>query len=96
LPTELRRVVSTRITGIPELIDDQSGVLVSPGRADELANALERLLVDPSLRERMGASGRDKVIREFNLERSAEQLYELFHRELAPVPGEGDRAGVSR
>ena len=41
-------VVATRIAGIPELIEDgASGLLVTPARADELADALGRLVDDP-------------------------------------------------
>lgn len=77
-------VVTTRITGIAELVDDgYSGLLVSPGRADELADALERLLADPQLRQEMGLHAREKVLREFNTEISAERLYGLFAEELA-------------
>lgn len=76
-------VVSTRIAGIPELIDDgHTGLLVAPGRPDELADALQLLLNDPSLCSQMGSSGRQKVIGEFTTEKSAEQLYALFEREL--------------
>lgn len=77
-------VVSTRITGIPELIDDgHTGLLVAPGRVDELADALERLLVDPTLRRELGSRAREKVLDEFNTTSSAERLYELFVQELA-------------
>jgi colanic acid/amylovoran biosynthesis glycosyltransferase len=75
--------VSTRIAGIPELIDDgHTGLLVAPGRVDQLADALQRLVLDPSFRHVLGASSRNKVIREFNAQRSAEQLYRLFAEEL--------------
>jgi colanic acid/amylovoran biosynthesis glycosyltransferase len=78
-------VISTRITGVPELIDDgQTGLLVTPGRADQLADALERLLADTALCRDIGSAARDKVIREFNTARSAEQLHALFKRALAP------------
>lgn len=77
-------VVSTWITGVPELIDDgRTGLLVSPGRADELADALERLLVDPALGREIGSRAREKVVREFNTESSAEQLYALFADQLS-------------
>jgi colanic acid/amylovoran biosynthesis glycosyltransferase len=78
-------VISTRITGVPELIDDgRTGLLVTPGRADQLADALERLLADPALCREMGSAAREKVIREFNTESSAEQLHALFLHQLAP------------
>lgn len=81
-------VVSTRIAGIPELIEDGvGGLLVAPGRPEELADRLESLLSDPSLRHELGAQGREAVLREFDAERSAAQLYELFaERLLGPVP----------
>jgi colanic acid/amylovoran biosynthesis glycosyltransferase len=80
-------VVTTRITGIPELVDDGvSGHLVRPGRADELAGALERVL-GSSAEERalMGEAGRAKVESEFAIERVAGELLETF-REMAGVP----------
>jgi colanic acid/amylovoran biosynthesis glycosyltransferase len=76
-------VVSTRITGIPELIDDgRTGLLVTPGRADELATALERLLLDPGLCHELGSNARETILCDFNTERSAEQIYGLFARWL--------------
>jgi glycosyltransferase involved in cell wall biosynthesis len=76
-------VVSTRITGIPELIEDGvGGLLVAPGRPDELADRLETLLSDPALCRDLGAHGREAVLREFDAERSATQLYELFAKRL--------------
>ena len=77
-------VVSTRITGVPELIDDgRTGLLVAPGRTDQLADALERLLADPALCRKMGSAAREKVIREFNTDHSAKQLYALFADQLS-------------
>jgi colanic acid/amylovoran biosynthesis glycosyltransferase len=76
-------VVSTRIAGIPELIEDGvGGLLVAPGRPDELADRLESLLTDPALCRELGMKGREAVLREFDAERSATQLYELFSERL--------------
>lgn len=72
-------VVSTRIAGVAELVDDgKSGLLVAPGRADLLAVAIERLLLDPSLRRRLGVAGRGKVEAEFDAARSTRRLAGLF------------------
>lgn len=81
-------VVSTRITGIPELIEDGvGGLLVAPGRPDELADRLESLLVDPTLCRELGNGGREAVLRGFDAEHSASRLYELFSERLAgPAP----------
>jgi colanic acid/amylovoran biosynthesis glycosyltransferase len=76
--------ISTRIAGIPELIEDgHSGLLVAPGSLVELADSLEELLADPAFRRQLGSQGRAKVMGEFDAERSAKQLYELFSRHLS-------------
>jgi glycosyltransferase involved in cell wall biosynthesis len=72
-------VVTTRITGVPELVEDGvSGVLVPPGRVDLLADALQKLASDPELRRRFGDAGRAAVVAGFDADRSAAQLRELF------------------
>jgi glycosyltransferase involved in cell wall biosynthesis len=65
-------VVATRIGGIPETVDDGvSGIIVSPGNVDELAQAIIRLACDPDLRARMGSAGRDKAsLMRFTLRRT--------------------------
>jgi colanic acid/amylovoran biosynthesis glycosyltransferase len=76
-------VLTTRVMGIPELVEDGvSGLLVAPGSAAELAAALERLILDPGLRDALGRAARDRVDAEFDLRTSARQLQALFEREL--------------
>jgi glycosyltransferase involved in cell wall biosynthesis len=54
--------VSTALSGIPELVrDGETGLLVEPGDARALADALRRLLTDESLRARLGESARAYV-----------------------------------
>ena len=68
-------VVSTRISGIPELVEDGvTGLLVPPADPAALADALERLAHDPELGRRMGRAGRAKVLREFDLTDNTTQL----------------------
>jgi glycosyltransferase involved in cell wall biosynthesis len=74
-------VVTTRVMGISELVDDgDSGLLIRPGRIDELTAALGRLARDPQLRRRLGNRGREKVISEFDVRDSGVQLAQLFGR----------------
>lgn len=83
MATELP-VVATRIAGIPELVDHGvSGLLVSPGRADQVAAALERLADDSPLRMRMGQAGREKVEAEYELTKAGRELRDLFGRHLS-------------
>jgi glycosyltransferase involved in cell wall biosynthesis len=72
-------VVSSDLSGIPELVEDgRTGLLVAPRDAEALAGALGRLAADPELRDRMGRAGRAKVLEEFHLERNAASLARLF------------------
>jgi glycosyltransferase involved in cell wall biosynthesis len=76
-----RAVVATRIAGVPELVEEGvSGLLVTPGNADELAAALERLASSPQERESMGLAGRRKVVQDFDAARCAAQLANLFQQ----------------
>jgi glycosyltransferase involved in cell wall biosynthesis len=51
-------VIATRIGGLPDLVTDQTGILVDPGNGDALARAMQRLAADRALRERMGRAAR--------------------------------------
>lgn len=79
-------VVSTRIAGIPELIDhEENGLLVDAGDAEGLARQMERLILDPALRGRLGAAGREKINRQYHLHRNNRQMADLFQMEgVAP------------
>ncbi len=71
--------VSTRISGIPELIEDEvSGLLVEPDDAEALADAIERLLKNRDFAKSVGKAGRRKVERHFTLEGQVERLDELI------------------
>jgi glycosyltransferase involved in cell wall biosynthesis len=72
-------VVSTRLSGIPELIDDGvDGLLVTTGDPQALAAAIDRLLKDPVLQQEMGLAARRKVEASFDLSRNTSQLAELL------------------
>ena len=74
-----RPVVTTRIAGIPELVEDGvSGLLVAPGHVEELVEALEALATDPERRRELGERGRERVLAEFDVNRSARRLRDLF------------------
>lgn len=72
-------VVSTRLSGIPELVKHgENGLLTEPGDATALAAALRRLFEEPALRRQFGQAGRAKVINEFDLTLNTAQLAHYF------------------
>lgn len=76
--------VSTMVAGIPELIrDGQDGVLVPPGNADALTEALVRLASDPALRRAYGESSRARVRTMYNLSINQRVLANVFREKLA-------------
>jgi glycosyltransferase involved in cell wall biosynthesis len=74
-------VVSTPVSGIPELIDaGREGLLVPERDPAALAASLARLLDDPKLGSTLARAARAKVEREFDATREAHKLLELFVR----------------
>jgi glycosyltransferase involved in cell wall biosynthesis len=71
-------VVSTRISGIPELVVPGTGVLVTPGSSLELADALQDLLMDDNLRERLGRAARERVMNHFTISHHAKSMRNLY------------------
>lgn len=74
-------VVASKLSGIPELVEDgRSGLLVPPGDAPGLAEALRRLANDPDLRTRLGTAGRARIKDEFDVGKNAAKLVRHFNR----------------
>ncbi len=70
-----RPVVSTRLSGIPEIVDDGvTGLLVPPRDVAALADAVAALLADPAGAAAMGAAGRARAEVLFDLRRNAALL----------------------
>lgn len=71
--------VSTDISGVPELLTDgENGVLVPSENASAMAAALERLVRDPALRQRLGNAAERRVRGHFDHHASISTLVELF------------------
>lgn len=72
-------VVSTNISGIPELVTNGiDGLLVPQKNAAALADAIERLLQDQPLRQRLGQAARAKICRIFDSKKNTVALRDLF------------------
>lgn len=72
-------VVSTRLAGIPEMVVDRAtGLLVAPGDAVALADAIEKLLANPESARAMGIAGRQRAEALFSEEVTIPQLLSLL------------------
>lgn len=83
-------VVATNLSGVPELVHDgETGLLAEPGNPASLRKQLARTLDDPASARRRAEAGRRLVEAEFDIERSAGELRQLF---LAGAEGPRTRA----
>ncbi|WP_399552538.1 glycosyltransferase family 4 protein [Streptomyces sp. YIM 98790] len=82
-------LVATTGGAIPEVAgrDGETCLAVPPGDAAALAAALGRLLGDPDLRARLGAAGRERVLRRFTWEQAARGTVEHYRAALAAQAG---------
>lgn len=81
-------VVSTTVGGIPETVTDGTeGYLVKPGDVPGLVAAITNLLLDSSLRQKMGAAGMQRVHAEFSTVKVIPQIIDLY-RDYGVLPRE--------
>jgi glycosyltransferase involved in cell wall biosynthesis len=73
-------VVGTDEGGIPDIIDDGiTGYIVEKQNPEELANRIETLIANPSLREKMGKAGQKKFQRQFTFDIFERQLFNILN-----------------
>ncbi|HET7458547.1 MAG TPA: glycosyltransferase [Gemmatimonadaceae bacterium] len=80
-----RPVIATAAGGALEIVrDGETGLLVPPGDADALADAVASLLANPGAMARMGGAGRERALAHFSLDATlrgvAEQVAEAVER----------------
>ena len=76
-------VVGTRLSAIPELIEDgKTGLLVSPGSDAEMARAMLHILTDTHLREQIIHFGKERVCRAFNNRDLIADLFSVYRKEV--------------
>jgi glycosyltransferase involved in cell wall biosynthesis len=72
-------VVGTHVNGIAELVEHaRTGYLVPPERPDLIAAAVERVVTDPVEAATLGTAGRDRLRKEFSVERMVTAKEELY------------------
>lgn len=80
-----RPVVSTALSGIPEIVaDGETGFVVPPGDVGALAGALRTILGDDGLAARFGQAGRLRAERLFDLRANVGRLRQWFAQVAAP------------
>ncbi|MEZ5911949.1 MAG: glycosyltransferase [Paracoccaceae bacterium] len=85
-----RPAISTRVSGIPELIrDGETGWLVAPGSVTELRQALKRVQAEPERAYAMACAGRRLVEAEFDLASNAHAQLAIFRAHRRPVAAGG-------
>lgn len=76
-------IVATRVGGVPEIVHhEENGILIDPGRPDQLRDAVLRLSADRDLRARMGASGR-QIASRYTAEVMAQKYLDLYESALS-------------
>lgn len=82
-----RAVVATRAGGIPEaVVDGETGLLTPPHDETAMADAILTLLGDADRRARFGVAGRERVEREFSVDRMVELTLDVYRRRLETTP----------
>jgi glycosyltransferase involved in cell wall biosynthesis len=79
-----RPVIGTRLSGVPEIIEDGvTGLIGPPGDVAALAKAMQTLARDPDLRQRMGAAASARIGRLFTIPAMVEGTLATYRRVLA-------------
>ncbi|MDP3964340.1 MAG: glycosyltransferase family 4 protein [bacterium] len=74
-----RPVIASRLEGIPEIVHDgQTGLLTTPGRSDEIAQALITLYQDPQLARQLARNGRLFAEESFPVEKMIDQFSHIL------------------
>jgi len=77
-------VITSKICGIEELVDDEiNGILVPPRNPEAIADAVIKLFSNPDLRNKMGEEGRGKIERDFNIKTEGRKFESIFRKILS-------------
>ena len=71
-------IVTTPVGSIPEVVTDEQGILVTPGDAEELTDALARLIANPDNAVRMGRTNRELIESRYSWESNADNLVSMY------------------
>lgn len=74
-------VVVSNVGGLPEVVEDGvSGFVVPPRNSQKTAEAIEKLVLDESLREQIGQNGRERVKRLYDWDDNVKQMIKIYEK----------------
>jgi len=73
-------VVATRVGAVPEVLNGDCGLLAGPGRPQDLADAMQQLVVSESLRRRLGRRAHGRVKARYGVQAMAREYLRAYHR----------------
>lgn len=73
-------VLATRVGGVPEMVNSQTGILINPGDVNELAAALLHLLQNPPIQKQMGQAGRRYALQTYHVDTVARQTCNVYRQ----------------
>lgn len=71
--------ISTRIASIPEVIEhDKQGLLVEPGKVEQLTEALRYICLNVEKRNQMSLEAYDLILREYSVEACSKKMRKIY------------------
>lgn len=71
-------VIGTNVGGIPEIITKETGILIPPKNAEQISNAILKLLSNPKMAREMGNNGKKRVQKMFSKEIMAKKILNVY------------------
>lgn len=76
-------VVISNTGGLPEVVlNESTGIIVPPRDVNKTADAIERLILNPQLREKFGKNGREFVASSYNLDNNVNKMITIYQNLL--------------
>ena len=71
-------IVATSVAAIPDVIDENRGVLVDPGEVEQLTDALETLVTDTERRTRLAENNQKAIEKRYSWDRIRTELLDMY------------------
>ncbi|MEX2410080.1 MAG: glycosyltransferase family 4 protein, partial [Candidatus Paceibacterota bacterium] len=75
-------IIASNVGGVSEAVSGENGFVVNREDFIGLKDALEKLILDDGMRERLGIASHEKVVRDFSLEKMLEETEKVYNEVL--------------